>query len=83
MIGGQEVGETNVAPGGWVAGRPAGRTVDTYINMPFPGPTCTLEPARSKRVGFQVGTECGNRLQNSAIIYMQKLLNKMDSEQKQ
>ena len=64
MIGGQEVGETNVAPGG----RPGGRTVDTYINMPFPGPTCTLEPARSKRVGFQVGTECGNMKQNSNFL---------------
>ena len=70
MIGGQEVGETNVAPGGW----PAGRTVDTYINMPFPGPTCKLKPARSKRVGFQVGTECGkNFLKKLVRMFANKL----------
>ena len=50
--------------GGWVAGWPGGRAVDTYINQPFPGPTCKLEPARSKRVGFQVGTECGNNIED-------------------
>ena len=57
MIGGQEVGETNEAPGGW----PGGRVDGGHVHKPaLPGPTCKLEPARSKRVGFQVGAECGN-----------------------
>ena len=30
MIGGQEVGETNVAPGGWPAGRPDGGHVHKH-----------------------------------------------------
>ena len=42
--------------GGW----PGGRVDGGHVHKPaLPGPTCKLEPARSKRVGFQVGAECG------------------------
>ena len=75
MIGGQEVGETNEAPGGWVAGRPGGWVDGGHVHKPaLPGPTCKLELARSKRVVFQVGAECGN-----TEIEIQSLVFKLDS----
>ena len=46
-----------------VGGRVAGRVDGGHVHKPaLPGPTCKLEPARSKRVGFQVGAECGNMI---------------------
>ena len=49
---------------GWPAGRVDGGHVHKHA---LPGPTCKLEPARSKRVGFQVGAECGN---NKGVVLM-------------
>ena len=45
-------------PGGRVAGWPAGRVDGGHVHKhALSGPN--LHPARSKQVGFQVGTECG------------------------
>ena len=56
--------------GGRVAGWPGGRVDGGHVHKPaLPGPTCKLEPARSKRVGFQVGTECGN-IGSTCLLYM-------------
>ena len=54
-----------------------GRAVDTYISMPFPGPTVKSKQV-GKQVGFQVGPKCGNsdlithqflELLNKKVIY--------------
>ena len=49
-LGYLKVGFLNVAPGGWVrAAAGAGGKKISRINQPLRGPTCKLEPARSKQ----------------------------------
>ena len=47
--------------GGRPGGRPGGRVGGGHVHKPaLSGPN--LQPARSKQVGCQVGTECGNNV---------------------